>query len=111
MDQKCEENQIEELLKNQSYILDALANLNERVIAIEVKIDDSKIDDIKEVIDGQTIIDALLVKNSDDIVIMKKVIQKNDDSIRNIVSKIEKLDKELEARTVELKKQNNVINQ
>ena len=35
----------------------------------------------------------------------------NNDSIRNIVSKIQVLDKALEARTEDLKKQNNVINQ
>ena len=35
----------------------------------------------------------------------------NNDSIRNIVSKIQVLEKELEARTEDLKKQNNVINQ
>ena len=42
---------------------------------------------------------------------MKKVKQENDDSIRNIVSKIEAHDKELEARTEDLKKHNNVVNQ
>ena len=50
-----------------------------------MEIDDSKIDVIQEVIYSHTIIDELIGKNSDDIVIMKKVIQENDDSIRNIV--------------------------
>ena len=60
------EDQMEEILKNQSYILNALANLNERVISIEEKIDESKIDDLKGVLDSQTLIDELLVKNSDE---------------------------------------------
>jgi hypothetical protein len=90
-------------------IMDALANLNDRVIAIEEKIDDSTIDDLKGVLDSQTLIDELLVKNSDDIISMKKVKQENDDAIKNLVSIIEVLDRELEVRTEELKKHNDAV--
>ena len=55
---KNKKDQIEELLENQNFILDAVKNLNERLEAIESSSD----------------IDGVIVKNnSDDIALMKKI--------------------------------------
>ena len=45
MDKKFRKDQIEEILENQNYILDAVKNLDERLKAIEENIDDDRIKD------------------------------------------------------------------
>ena len=94
------------ILENQNHILNAVKNLNERVLAIEQKIVDGKIEEIKDILDSQTIIDELLVKNSDDIESMKKVKGDNDDAIKNLATKIEVLDEEIKKQTKELNEHN-----
>ena len=106
MKNKSRKDQIEEVLENQNHILNAVKNLNERVLAIEQKIVDGKIEEIKDIIDSQTIIDELLVKNSNDIESMKKVKGDNDDAIKNLATKIEVLDEEIKKRTKELNQHN-----
>ena len=75
MIKKWKEDKIDEWPKNQIYFLDVIANLNERVTATEEKNNDSKIYDLKDVLDSETIGDEFLVNNSNDIISMKKNTQ------------------------------------
>ena len=70
---------MEELYRNPSNILEAVKNLNERLETVEQKFDIQKIDEIKELLNSQTIIDEIIVKNSDDIKILMKVRNDNVD--------------------------------
>ena len=54
--------QIEELLENQNFVVDAVKNLNERLGAIEKKMDDESINDMKDILEGQAVIDKVIVK-------------------------------------------------
>ena len=63
---------MDEILLNQNYILDAVQNLNLRLESLEEKIDDDKIKDLTEILEGQSMMDELVVKNSDDIVLLVK---------------------------------------
>ena len=106
MNKQNRKDQIEELFKNQTYILDAVKNLNERLEAIEEKIDTGKIDDIKDILDSQVMIDAIIVKNSDDITVMKKVKEENGDAIKMLETKIDLLDQEIQKRNEEIQNLN-----
>ena len=57
-------------------MLNAIKNLNGRLEAIEEKVDDNKIKDLKDILESQSLIDEIVVNNSDDIAIMKKVQMK-----------------------------------
>ena len=78
---------MEELFSNQTHILEAIQNLNERLGAIEEKLDDQVIDDVKEMIKSQTMVDEIIVKNSDKIAILFKVNEANQDEIENLKNK------------------------
>ena len=58
---------IEELFQNQTYILEAVNNLNERLTSIEERLDDQRMLEVKEILESQAIIDEIIVKNTDDI--------------------------------------------
>ena len=90
--------QIDELLENQNSIVGAVKNLNERLEAIEKKMDDESIKNMKDILEGQALIDEVIVKNTDDIALMKKIKQENKDAIKSLEAKIDKLDKEIEKR-------------
>ena len=90
--------QIDELLENQNSIVDAVKNLNERLEAIEKKMDDESIKIMKDILEGQAMIDEVIVKNTDDIALMKRIKQENKDAIKSLEAKIDKLDKEIEKR-------------
>ena len=83
-------------MENQNYILDAVKNLNERLVAIEEKVEDEKLMDLKNIVERQTMIDRLIVKNCDDIAIIKRVKEENEESIKCLESRIDKLNKEIE---------------
>ena len=106
MNNKSKKVQIEELLENQKYILDAVKNLNKRLVAIEEKMDDDKIKDLKDILESQNMIDEIIVKNSDDIELMKKVKDENEDAIKSLESKIEELDNEIQKRNKEFQNLN-----
>ena len=65
-------NQIDELMNNQNHILEAIQNLNERLVVVEEKLNDDHADEVKNIVETQAMIDKIIVKNSDDIVLMKK---------------------------------------
>ena len=72
MSRREEIHQIDEILNNQDHILAAIKNLNERFTLIENKVKDEHIEDLKNIIEGQALIDEIIVKNSDDIILLKK---------------------------------------
>ena len=108
MIKKNTENQIEEILENQNHILEAVRNLNERLEAIERKVDDDKMNDLKDILESQAMIDEVLVKSSDDIALMKKMKQENRDALTLLELKIDILDKEIEKRGTEPNNSNEV---
>ena len=61
-----------------------MTNLNERLTSMEEKIDDQKMLEVKEILESQAIIDEIIVKNTDDIVLMKKMKQDNNDLIMTL---------------------------
>ena len=75
-----------------------MTNLNERLTSMEEKIDDQKMLEVKEILESQAIIDEIVVKNTDDIVLMKKMKQDNNDSIMTLELKINLLEKEIQKR-------------
>ena len=89
---------IEELFQNQTYILEAETNLNKRLTSMEEKIDDQKMLEVKEILESQAIIDEIVVQNTDDIVLMKKMKQDNNDLIMTLELTINQLEKEIQKR-------------
>ena len=65
-------NQIDELMNNQNHILEAIQNLNERLVVVEEKLNDDHADEVKNIVETQAMIDKIIVKHSDDIILMKK---------------------------------------
>ena len=88
-------------MTNQDIILEAVKNLNERVEVIENKVDDDKLNDLKDIIESQAVIDEVVVKTSDDIARMQKVKDENSRAINLLESKIETLDKEIQIKMEE----------
>ena len=64
--------QIKEVLENQDHILEAIKILNERVGVIEDKSVDEKLENPDNILRSQAMIDGIIVKNSDEIVLIKK---------------------------------------
>ena len=79
MDKGKTKDQVEELMRNQTFILEAVQNLNERLEIIEKNYDVEKMNEIQEILDSQAVIDEVIVKNSDDIANMKKSKEENGD--------------------------------
>ena len=109
MSKKNKNDQIEEVLKNQNFILEAVTNLNARLEAIEKQNDDEQTTDLKEILESQALIDGIIVKNSEDIALMKKVKKENKDAIKGLESRIDILDKEIKKRNAEIKDLNKSI--
>ena len=72
---KNRDDQIEEIIDNQNHILEAVRNLNAQLQAIEGKVDDDKMNDLKEIMETQAMIDEVLVNNSEDIALLNKMKQ------------------------------------
>ena len=76
---------MEERHRNQSHILEAVKNLNESLETIEEKFDDQKIDEIKDLLNSQT-----MINNSDDIKMLMKVINENEADATNLKNETKK---------------------
>ena len=76
--------------------------------AIERKVDDDKINDLNDIIESQAMIDEVLVKNLDDIALMKKMKEENSDALKLLELKFEILDKEIVKRGTEPNNSNEV---
>ena len=78
------------------HILAAIKYLDERIQEGIDKTKDKKIDNVKDMHEGQAKIEAIIVKNTDDIAVIKKIKEKNDDAIKVIETKLDKINKEIE---------------
>ena len=88
--------QVNELMENQTHILAAIKYLDERIQEGIDKTKDKTIDNVKDIHEGQAKIEAIIVKNTDDIAVIKKIKEKNDDAIKVIETKIDKINEEIE---------------
>ena len=87
---------VKELMDNQTNILEAIKYLNERIEDIIDKEKKDKCNEVKDILDSQAMIDEIIVKNSDDILIIKKTKEENTVAINSLETKIDILDKEIE---------------
>ena len=87
--------QVNELAENQKHILVAIKYLKERMEHMLKKFDDEKTDDVNEILESQEMIDALVVKNSDDIILIKKLRDENSLAMKTLESKIDDINKEI----------------
>ena len=69
--------------------------------AIEEKVDDEQMKYLKDIRESQTIIDEVVVKTSDDVALLKKQKEENNDASKLLESKIETLNKEIQMRGME----------
>ena len=83
--------QMIEMQQNRKHMLEAIRYLSERLQCIENKEHDLK--------------DEIIVKNSDDISIIKKTKEDNAISIKKLEVKIDDIEKEIETRTANLEKE------
>ena len=90
------EKKVNELMENQTHVLEAIKYLNERIEDIIDKKKKDNCNDVKDILDSQAMIDNIIVKNSDDILIIKKTKEENTVAIKRLETKIDKLDKEIE---------------
>ena len=94
--------QISELMKNQTHILEALKYLDERLKNVEDKASDNHIVDIKEILESQAMLDEIVVKTSDDILAMQKTRKENSVALDILENRLEKLYRELEETRKEI---------
>ena len=88
--------QVNELMENQTHNLAAIKYLEKRIQAGIDKTQDKEIDDVKDMRESQARIGAIIVRNTDDISVIKKIKEKNDYAIKIIETKIEQINKEIE---------------
>ena len=68
-------------------MLEAIKQLNERLIEIE-----NKEYDVKNIVESQSLIDEIIMKNSDDILFIKKTKEENTASIKSLEAKNDTID-------------------
>ena len=84
-----------ELKINQDHMLKAIKYLSEQLEEINNNAKGEK-NDIRDILERQAITGPIIVKNSDDILLIKKAKEENTLAIKNVVEKIDSIDKELE---------------
>ena len=89
-------NDISELMTNQKHMLEAIKYLHEQIEDIFKKAKNGKTDKVDNIIESREMIDKLIVKNCDDILLIKKTKEENDVAIKHLERQIEKMDKEIE---------------
>ena len=92
--------QVLELKENQKHMLEAIRYLTEKVKDME-----NKEHDVENIVESQAFIDEIIVKNSDDIIAMKRLKHENAESIKKLDTKIDDIDKEVERRTLKIKEE------
>ena len=80
--------QVKELTENQKLILEAIKYLNERLEINLEKVNDDQIKDVNNIIESQAMMDQLVVKNSDDIIAIRKRKDENQLAIKTLEAKI-----------------------
>ena len=88
--------QLEEMRNNQNYILEAVKYLDERMKDVIAKADDKASVDVKDIIESRAMIDEIIVKNSDDILILKKTKEENLNTIKALETEIHLISQEIE---------------
>ena len=77
-------------------MLEAIKYLSERIEDVTDKANNEKTN-VRDILDSQAMIDAIIVKKtSDDIVLIKKIKEENDAAIKILDTKIDKINEELE---------------
>ena len=92
---KTLKNQVKELTENQKHILEAIKFLNERLERNLENVNDEQIKDVNYILESQAMIDRLVVKNSDDIIAIRKRKDENQLAIKTLEAKIEFMEKEI----------------
>ena len=85
--------QVNELIENQYHILVAIKYLDERLKEPTNKEKDDN--DVGDILESQTMIDQITVKNSDDMLVMKKTKDNNTVAIKVLETRIEKIKEEI----------------
>ena len=88
--------QVDELMENQNHMLVAIKFLDERMNDLSNKVKDKEPDDFKDIRNSQAMIDEIIVKNSDDISVMRKTKELNAIAIKTLETKIVSLAEEIE---------------
>ena len=82
---------------------EAIKFLNERIQDNADKVKEEKNEEVENIIETQTMIDQIIVKNSDDILMIKKINEENAIAIKLMKNKINKIDKEITKQAVKAK--------
>ena len=91
---------IDEIMENQTHILEAIRYLDERWKNVEDKKGDNQRGEIKEILDSQAMLDQIVVKTSDNFLLMKKTKEEKAIAICLIDAKIEKFIEEIACLTL-----------
>ena len=97
------EKKINELMENQTHMLEAIIYLDERLKQVEDETVDNQKSEVKDIFESQAMLDEIIVNNSDDILVMKKSKQDNDVAIKKLDAKIDEINRELEMTRKEIK--------
>ena len=98
--------QVGELMVNQKHMLEAIKYLNERIEDIIEKAK-NKDNQVEKIIESHGKIDEIIVKNADDIRVLKKTKEKNAIAIKHIEEKIDIIDEELKRNEIIVKEKAN----
>ena len=84
-------------------MLEAIRYLDERLKKVEDETVDNQRSEVKDLFESQAMLDEIIVKNSDDILVMKKSKQDNDIAIKKLDAKIDEMNRELDMTRKEIK--------
>ena len=87
---------LSELMTNQKHMLVAIKYLNEQIEDILEKAKNDNKKEVENILESQAMIDKIIVKNSDDILMIKNAKEENSMAIRQLERQIYKVDKEIE---------------
>ena len=88
--------QVNELMENQNHMLVKIKYLDEKLKEIFSNAHDKETDEIKDILESQGMIDGIIVKNTDDILAMKKTKEENAVALRTVEAKIQIINEEIE---------------
>ena len=83
---------VKELVINQDHMLNAIKFLSEKLEEVTEKVNNDK-SDVRQLLESQAMIDALVVKTSDDILSIKKAKEENFAAIKKLDTKIDQMKK------------------
>ena len=95
--------QINQLMENQTHILNAIKYLDERMTKVDEKELEKHRGEIKDILQSQAMLDEIIVKSSDDILLMKKAKEENVVAIQMLDAKLDKINEVLKMTKKEIK--------